>query len=118
WVRAHCLEVEDLQAVHGQRVSNVVKHVRVSSAFNPLVEARADCPRKQARQRKQPALPSLQDEQVFHGLINLAILADTEAIAVVAFDQDARECMKKVNLFWRRQLDVEWIDCYGLPLDA
>ena len=43
-IRAHRLEVEDLQPLDGQRVLDVVEEARVAAAVDPLVQ-----PRRQAR---------------------------------------------------------------------
>ena len=115
---AHRLEVEDLQTVHRQRVARVVEHRAVAPTLDPLVQPGTKRARQQVRQREQPALGAIEDEQVLDRLVCLPVLGIAQAVAVLAFEQHARERVEEVQLFGGRLADVERVDRDALLAEA
>ena len=108
-IRAHRLEVEDLEALDRQRVVDVVEEAGVAAALDPLVQPGRQRARQQVRQREQPTLAAVEDVEVLDGLVELAVLEVAEAIVVVAFQQHADERMQEVQVL-RRRLERERVD--------
>ena len=75
-----------------------------------MPRTRAKRSRQQVRQCKEPSLRAFQHEQVLDRLVRLPILRIAQAIAVLAFEKDARERVQKVDVLRRRRHEIERVD--------
>ena len=115
---AHRLEVEDLQTVHRERVARVVEHRAIAPTLDPLVEPGTERAWQEVRQREQPALGPIEDEEVLDRLVCLPVLSIAQAVAVLAFEEHARERVEEVQLVGGRLADVERVDRDALLAEA
>ena len=108
-IRAHRLEVEDLEPLDGQRVLDVVEEAGVAAVADPLVQPRRQRARQQVREREQAPLAAVEHVEVLDCLVDLAVLEVADPIAVIAFEQHAHERMQEVQVLGRR-LERERVD--------
>ena len=73
-VRAHRLEVEDLQPVERQRVARGCRTAPRSARPRSTCAGGRQGARQQVGQREQPPLAAVEDVQVLDGLVELAVL--------------------------------------------
>ena len=101
-IRAHRLEVEDLEPLDRQRVLDVVEETGVAAFADPLVQPSRQRARQQVRQREEAPLAAVEHVEVLDRLVDLTVLEVADPIPVVAFEQHAHERVQEVQVLGRR----------------
>ena len=97
-ILAHRVEVEDLEGLDGERVLHVVEEVRIAPGADPATEPLPQPAREDIGEREQPPLFAVQDVQVRDRVVEFAVLAVGERVAVHPFQQYAHERVEKVQV--------------------
>src|SRR6185436_18147023 len=76
-IRAHRFEIENLQAVDGQRIVQVIEQAGVTASIDPLVKSGGEHARQKIRDGEEATLRSLQHVHVLDRVVHLTVLEIT-----------------------------------------
>src|SRR3954468_23383482 len=108
-IGAHRLEIEYLQALHGQGVVEVVEEARVPATLDPFAGAAGQGAREQIGHGEKTTLAPIEYVCVLNGFVDLAIFEIAQAIAVTSLEQHPNERMQEVKML-RCRVERERID--------